>query len=677
MNFHELIKLHDILTRQSIDDRLYFIMNEDPNLAVTTENTVHARSPLKPISDTLDMLLVSPNVPIDNTVNVSSGVFYSRGIPYVYAGGNSGPIDIDTFASTYVLICLAVDKVLGTTSLKVIAEYGNMPQFHSDIVPLALIHLASIDTKIKTDNIIDLRPWLHYDVAVSNLDRSIETISELKSGYSHTYSRKPHHSAPPFINAYIDYDNTTGYRLTQKYSCIEDAIGIHNSGLMAFNDIVHGITIKSNNNRIPITLGGLPEHIFVSAQFGKVNGTGTIIDPVLSLDAAASIFNSYPDKTTIYIGPGHYTITNTLTFDRSVLIIGHSTEEVKLIFTGTLDNGIVVTDPIGKLELRTIKIQPNILAAPDKILFITNYLTMFNCVYINYSRQHILPMVKTENLILSNCVFHNPEDSVVLDLWLPSHLPNNFIGMQNLIILGRWAAGQFQGGPNNLSDQITSIKENLKLENIDEQKYRPMFGSNCIDTGTYTLVNADIDGSAPDIGIYGGKYAAFPDIITVPIHEPVVFKHKISGLVSPIIKNFRSINVWLEKDSASMAELFGAISFNGGYEYVAWDSSTDAWKVIDIKKIHEQGNVWTDLVNRLLNMGDIVTKGEIVIAWGLISYSAAHSVTLRSVDYICGISDNARVVYPLYNLNVLVDDSSIMVTNTTADTIKNLTIVSW
>jgi len=670
MDYHAVIAMHDRLARQQIDDQLHFITNRDPAIAYTSENTVYARDPLQPISNTLDRLMVTPTIPLSNSVDVSSGAFYSRGILYVFHGRNSGPMPFPHPHFSHILIALKVDTRTGDTQLYVGEEYGDLPVFHPDTLPLAIVRVHPGQDVVRSEDIIDLRPWFNFDLSHPH-DRVVYEVRCLAPSESVSFDRRPYHSGPPLMAVYQRLSQLEdGFRVSQNFDSLEMAAPIHNGHLLEFNEVGNGVSLKSSIRRLPIEFGDQANILFVSAQFGTPSGDGSKRNPFMTLDMAAARYNADPVFDTIFISPGVYVVQDRLEFTRDVLIIGHSADEAIIrVFPGA--EGIFCS---GRFEMRTICLYAQMQYDVDTAHITCDDPRLVNCIVVNNQRTEITAIFRTTvDLRFTNCIFDNPRDNFSALLHHIGEQPPGFRHMQNSIILGYWEP-MFQTATNWFGVQ-PGVLDLLNLENISALRYRPMLPSAARNAGNFDWVGANMNGTAPDIGIYGGSMAALADVEVVPTNIPVVFRHSIQTLFSPVIRGFEHASIGAH--IPPFTHIYGAVSFDGGHKWLAWREGIAAWVTIDIRRIHEMGNTHSELLTRLVEMGEIKTKGEIVVAWGMISHESTAKPFLRVAQFHCIVSPDALRKYPMVNLDILVDEFAVLVRNNTERRIEGLVFVCY
>ena len=252
------------------------------------------------------------------------------------------------------------------------------------------------------------------------------------------------------------------------------------------------------------------------------------------------------------------------------------------------------------------------------------------------------------------------------DIWL-DRIGNN-------IILGTWGH-PFPTGPT--SQNLFDLSPDASVVGLEDLlKFYPKPGSMAIQQGIVTLVGANKDGSRTDIGLYGGGFASQARVSSYSVRDMVIFRYTAMTMFSPSLKRF--INAMpLTGYSLQQHNIRCAVSFNGGHTFLAWNESAAAWAVINMDRFKDQANTPQDLANRLINMGDVGTRGEIVIAWGMWTTDPTQTPIIRGIDL--QVQSDGLAIKPIWpdQLDMLISDESIMLTNIGHDRLYNITVVVY
>lgn len=678
--FHEFIKYHDALARQEVDDRLYMIMDENEHPVRTTENTVYARDPLQCISNILDALKVVPVTPVTNKVAIVAGHFYCGGELYTFPGAASVEIPIHPYLPTYIFVGLQVNKNTKEVTPWINTEYGVLPSYFPEILPLALIHKRPDADAFLSDDIIDIRPFQNFDVTIPRDKLEVE-IDCLGPGEAVSFSRRPYTGGAPFLQVWQRLGAGTVYNIVHDYRRPEDSLDswrdfkpykeLLNGEYLRYNPATDGVSLDTLDRRLPVEFGNLPEVIFVS-PLGRDTWNGTKSTPVATIAQALSIANALPEKTTIWLDTGLYVCTSPLTFSRPITFVGKDPESVVVRFSsrGKLRFTYVGPEPV---VFRTMNLQfYGQIQFPDtqEAWIHGDRVEVFNCVCrITSEASQCAPFFGAiSSLFFTNCIFHqeHPVLNTVAKIWQDT-MPSEFLGVQNSIYIGTWGHALQMGFSNINANVVDPV-----LEDIVQRKYRPDFGSPCIDAGVFTRVGNDIDGSLPDIGLYGGQFAALANNSVYPIGTLGVFRWPVQTLFGPMITSMHDIVDIVHKPANT--EIYAAVSFNGGKTWVAWDIARAAWRLVQLDQLRTMGNTWEYMKEQLKRTDFTVYSEEIVIALGLWTSDPEQTPTVKYVEFQGDIDSTALTLYPMDQLDIFVNDTTVFLRNRLPGRVRNLVV---
>lgn len=668
MDVHSLVLLTDQLSTAEIDARLYHIQN-DKKWQGTTRNVVFGSDPLQDISVPLETLKVIPDDPPSKKIHVIGGVFYSRGEMYAVPGMISKDIIINSTATTYVYVGFKIDRNKGLVDLYTETTYGNMPAFHPDTFPCALVVIPPGFEKILSDFITDIRPWMNFDISHPN-DRITVEIGCLSPGESQVFDRKPFHSGPPLMSVYTRVPKAGVHTVIHTFDGL-DKVSVLSEDQPYYNDLAEGLTLIPITMRYPITIPATPNVLFVSMLRGKPGWPGTLDKPVPDLKTAVDILNGMTGYDTIFVEEGIYMVKEVLTIDKPVQIVGQS--PLKSIIRMALDL------PFGTLKMpavfKTLQFQWSVRAvSASSIIHAEQEVSFFNCVFKTLSSTSTaLFLLNDSHRVLQNCVIHAPylnaspkprffDPRPTLSAW--------YEAIENNIILGEWN-NPFPTPYNIIDDTLSNT---AGLEDFIDYYLKPDSPSK--DTGNISRVGIDMDGSPPDIGLYGGQSSSMARVTKYNVGSMPVFRYHIQTLFSPVISKFLAIDPILGYAPIA-CQVYGAVSFNGGHTWLAWDEGTAAWKVVDLSKLDIQGNTWKELSTRLIQMGDIKPKGEIAFAWGLKTSDPDNTPVIKGVRFT--VQSDGKALKPVYpdKIDMLISEGTVMVSNIGAERLQDIVIVCY
>lgn len=670
---HALMLLFDQAQEYAVENRLMLISHEFPDRAITTETVVLARDPLKVIADDLDALKIVPTMPTSDQFMAIAGHFYSRGVLYRFSGATSGHITMPITVAQTLLVGYKINRLLRTVELYHTTVYGTLPEFHPDVMPAAVIRLRAGATEIRSEDILSILPLYDYDTSHPG-DRTFSIIPCLLPRASTMIDHRPfYHDSPPILDIWQMYPQGTVQYVMQSFEKQSDLLDIIDptDPKAVYDPELYGVTLRAEIIRDPIDLPGDASIIFVDPQYGQDINPGTKSQPVASIRIAVAIFNAMPEKTTIFLNPGIYQQNyDRLVFTRDIEIVGYSlSADVRFSIQGR------AWSFMGNVRMRNLLLH-NIAVPPSSdgtaiIMAGTNRIDMLNCVIRYWEGTERIPLLDLENLFMTNCVCHNPDDHFQARLY-PTQ-PTGFLGQQNLVIIGNWSS-PFQWDPSNYT--TTNAAAYTALVDPQRYDYLPVKDGPLAGEGTYATVGANVDGSAPDIGVYGGQYASEFPIKGYPVNQPAIFKYSLSSMFSPVMDHITDIETSVGIPTGT--QIYGAVSFNGGGTWLAWDQYTAAWVEIPIGEIHQRGNTYDDLVQRIIAMGQIIPKGEIVYAWALTTTTKDETPVMRYVKTSYETKVDSYVPFDRSKVQIMVNEFSILIQNVSdTEKILNLAIVAY
>ncbi len=688
-NFIDMIYFQDMAARRAVDDRLYFIQSgPDPEQQHTTESVVHARDPLQPIAKVLDALKVIPSVPASNSIAITAGWFYCQGLLYSFPGAPDIEVHLSQHTTSTIFVGLRIDSILHTVAPYVNTEHGKLPQILPDVVPLALVQVRAGATEILSDDIVDIRPFLHYDAA-SSLDKKEVHIACLGPYEGVSFGRKPFHLGAPHLQVWqkVDatgdgYDVFHDYRKPEDYDEEADGVyapftALYQEEYVEYDPILDGVSLRKLVTREPIELFDRDvDTVFVNPN-GSDTWPGTKEQPVATLAQAVDIARVKPGITTIFLAEGVYIVVDPLILARPLTFIG--TDPDKAIIRISQNGYIRVQDEethTDRLSFYTLSLQFGGAIADyeselleDNVWIQANYFAAINCIFrIRIGTTTCAPLAfGVMDMFFSNCIFHNPF-FILDDAEIYPGPVEDFRGVQNSIYIGPWVTAKIAGDDNIDAEEVDPL-----LEDISRFNYRPLPWSPCIDAGTPAEVALDVDGSLTDIGLYGGKYASMADIIRYPLQQLAVFRYPLQTLFAPVLGKLKQLVV--DAYIPPNTEIYAAISFNGGKDWVAWDELTVGWVGVELNNIHETGNTLTYLQTKLQDIDLTEYSGEVVLGIGLYTQAINRAPGVRTMKFVWEVSKKALTPYPFSKLDVLVDEASVMVRNATDEQVRDLVIV--
>lgn len=677
MNVQSLALLLDQEARAEVDARLYFTQNDGGNQQ-TTRTVVYATDPLKSISNPFEAIMTVPTDPPSNKVHLIGGHFYANGKLYAVPGMETPEIVLSESEDTYVLVGVSINPKNDKTDLFCETYHGQFPLFDNYIIPSAIIRIPSGKSPIISNYIMDLRPFIHYNVSLPT-DRAVVNIACIKPHESAAFELMRGHRQPPIINFYRKLPASGTYTITHEFKSMNDIICISDT-VPQYDDVKEAITLKSTTTASPLSMPSTPNVLFVSAKDGRDTNSGTFSDPYRTLESALDRLNGMPGYDTIFIMEGVYTPSRVLEFTKPVTIIGEDPIKCIIRTVPSMPHDLFIFNE--EAEVRTIQIQWSVrkddgyhaVTAKESIKF-------FNCVFKQGVQYKVSDWIYAyDDLLISNCILHNPYTEI------PGTSRSRFYTFEpswtsppykeyfaNNIVIGPWNQ-TFNSGPS-FPNLVEDNGDDLGLE--DTRKYYLLPGSDGVNHGEITIVGTDTDGTPPDVGLYGGMYASMVRHQEYNIGDIPVFRYAFSTMYSPIISRFVSVDVvtgYIPPDCG----VYGAVSFNGGHDWLIWDDLMGAWKrITDLTTLPLTNSTSKALSQHLVDMGPILTKGEIMFAWALKSSVVNATPSIKGVNIVVKASSDTLVPIQPDNFNVVIAEDTMMVTNLSDEQIKDVVIVAY
>lgn len=670
MDVQSLALLLDQQAKSDIDARLYFTLNGS-DTAQTTATTRYSTDPLKDIRMPLESMMVVPTDPPSDKIQLIGGHFYANGKLYAFPGMESEKILLDANKDTYCLVGVRIDPKTDSTTFYCGTEHGEFPFFDPALIPAALIKIPAGHKKILSQFIMDLRPFIHYNVSTPE-DRVVIDLACISPKESVAFSLRRNMRLPPIMSFYQKIPPPGVHTIVHNFSSIKTVIPLVDEK-PAYDEKLGGITIRKRVEALPIDIPTGSNVLVVSPLTGNDTNPGTNNEPLRTVEAAVSKLNISTNIDTIFIREGIYSPVAPIEVNRDVTFIG--TNPLKCIFRLLKDQPFMETN--AEVTFRTLQFQWAIrpLSGITSMVKANKKISYYNCFFRQVHQQEVIPWcIYSDDFILSNCILYNPFSSMPTSksiFYQPSagHTPA-IDRFENTIVLGLWN----QTFPV-VSNIIDTLGQDPKLEDLIQ--FYPLEGSPCIDTGIETLVGADNDGTAPDIGLYGGKYASMRRISQYPLAVMPVFKYHIQTMFSPVIKRFVSVTPLLGY-APTECKVYGAVSFDGGHTWLGWDEHRGAWrKISDLNLLHIHGNLWDKLSERLVLMGPIPTRGEICFAWGLRTGLHTHTPVIKGVKIVVKAEGSSLTPIPMDKISVLVAEDTVLITNQSDEQLRDMVIVAY
>lgn len=677
MNVQSLALLLDQQARAEIDARLYFTQCNGENQQ-TTRTVVYATDPLKNISNPFEAIMTVPTDPPSNKLHLIGGHFYANGKLYAVPGMETPEINLSDTEDTYVLVGVSINPKNDRTNLFCKEYHGEFPLFDNYIIPSALVRIPAGKSPIVSHYIMDLRPFIHYNVSLPN-DRAVVNISCINPNESVAFELMRGHRQPPILSFYRKMPGGGIYTIMHEYNSSDSFIPL-TKDTPIYDEATGSVTLRPVVTANPLTIPGTSNVLVVDMKGGLDTNTGTFSDPLRTLEAAFDRFNGVDGYDTIFVKEGMYTTTRTLIANKPITIIGENPITCIISVIPAMTHSMFVFNE--EATLRTLHLQWGVpkTAGFDAIKANRN-LSCFNCVFKQTNQQRVGDWIYAVNdIYIANCIMHNPysiipttSQSLLYKFATGWTKPPFKEYVANNIVIGPWLQ-TFLTGPSHIN-LVEDAGDDLGLE--DTKNYYLLPGSLGIDIGEPSIVGVDTDGTPTDLGLYGGQYAAMVRHQEYPISETPVFRYAYSTMYAPIISRFISVEVWRGLAPAE-CEVYGAVSFNGGHDWLIWDEMLGAWKRIrDLTLLPTTSSTADELARRLVEMGPILTKGEIMFAWALKSSLVRNTPYLKGVKMVVKAASDTIVPIQPDNFNIVIAEDTMMITNLSTEQIKDVVIVAY
>lgn len=677
MDVQGLALLLDQQAKSEVDARLWFTA-DNGGIPNTTHNTIYAVDPLKSISDPLESMMTVPTDPPSTRLHMIGGRFFANGKLYVFPGMQSDKIVLSGTTDTYVLTGVRIDPLTDKTDFYCETYYGEWPFMDPAVIPSAIAIIPAGQTKIFSQFIIDLRPFIHYNVSTPE-DRVVIDVACINPHESVAFQLMRNKRLPPIMNFYKKMPPPGVQTILHELNGM-DKITVLTKDQPEYDDAQGGIRLKYHLAMIPVDIPTGSNVIVVSAEDGKDSNPGTFDLPMSTIEGAIDRLNSDPQYDTLFILKGRYRPKKTLVLNRPCVIVGQDPHTC--IFDLKDDRPFLIANT--PFTIRTMQFQWSMPPSPNVQVLIEAHTDayFFNCYFKHMSINQVACMLLVyRNCWMSNCVIDNPNSSRYpssisqFAQKTPGWDGNIFEDkLENSFVAGEWTDPFISGiSTRNLIEQNG---DNLSVE--DREYFYPLPTSQAIDYGLSHRVGLDMDGSPTDSGLYGGKYASGYKTRQYSLSDLPVFKYKIQTMFSPVIERFVSVTP-IFSNFNNAGEIYGAVSFDGGHVWLSWNEALGAWKKVNrLDRLDVEGNTARDLAQRVVNMGPIPTKGEICFAWGIKTTNKLHSPVLRAIRYVVKANGDTLIpIYPESQLSVAVAEDTVMITNITDQNINDIVIVAY
>lgn len=685
MDVTTLVALHDQNARNEVEHRLYFTQRQKPdgsgaNMVESTRTVVYATDPLKEISYPFECLMTVPTDPPSNKVQIIGGYFFANGKLYPFPGMETPEIVIDLNQDTYVLTGVRIDPDTDRTDLYVQTTHGEYPFMDRSVVPSALIKIPAGFNTIISGYITDLRPFLHYNVSTPE-DRAVVDISCINPNESVTFELMRNKRLPPIMNFYKKVPPEGTHTIVHRFESMDDIVVLGEDEPDVSSSM--GVTLKQTIIAQPITMPSADNVLFVSALTGHDSGDGTAEYPLLTLGAAIDRFNGMTQYDTIFVLEGIYNLNSAKQINRDLLLIGESPTKVSIRLTNNTVTVLNTVNPSVDVTFRTVTFisnSPVLAATVTSNMQFAGAAFFYNCIFKQAIGSTVLPMIFCSGqLTIANCVLHNPYYTV--STTSSSYLFSTVGGTKiviNCYIIGPWR-NTFVTGVTTRNYEDTGDGSSFAFDSLTT--YYPTAGTTMgVHSGMFIGTNTtDLDDAPISVGIYGGQWAAMFKKKWYPINQMPVFKYRYHTLYSPVIARFVSITLIAGfNPPGGNCQIYGAVSFNGGHDWVVWDELLGSWKrIADLETLDINGNRADELCMRLVNNGPITTKGEICFAWALKSGNPYYTPNIKGVQMT--VKANADTLTPIYpqDLDVWIAEDTVMVTNLSGEKQNDVVIVAY
>lgn len=675
MDVTTLVALHDQNARNEVEHRLYFTQREG-QMAETTRTVVYATDPLKNISNPLECILTVPTDPPSKRVQLIGGHFFANGKLYPFPGMETPDIEIDPNQDTYVLTGIKIDPQTDRTDLYVQTTYGEYPFMDRNMVPSALIKIPSGFDTILSGHIMDLRPFIHYNVSTPE-DRAVINIACINSKESVTFELMRNRRMPPILNFYKKVPPEGTQIITHSFTSLDDVILLGDDPVECNEDL--GVTLKRQITANPLTMADAENVIFVSPLTGSDLSNGSASYPLASLSAAIDRFNGMEQYDTIFLQEGMYTLTTPKTFNRPCTVIGEAATKVSIRFTDNRQTLLsnIINAPVRFRTIQFTNIAPKKAGSVSALMEFEDKVEFYNCIFKKTTSVEVLPFIKHHRVLhIMNCIIHNPYTvPTSTSAFYIAEPPLASPAILNSYIIGPWKT-VFTTGVTTRTHLDAGTGSALNFENLTD--YYPTTTTPALHSGLpVDGVYTDLDGSLLSPGLYGGPYASMFRTWTYPINEMPIFKYTYHILYSPVISRFVEITP-ITGFVGSECKIYGALSFNGGHDWVVWDELLGAWKrLAELDTLDVNGNTAEELCYRLVNNGPITTKGEICFAWALKTLNPDLSPHMKGL--VMKVKADADTLTPVQpeNLDVRIAGDTVMITNLAEEKQNDIIVVAY
>lgn len=678
MDVLTLVALHDQNARSEVDARLHFTQRAGGSLAGSTRNIIYATDPLKNISYPFEAIMTVPTDPPSNKVQLIGGHFFANGKLYSFPGMETPEIEIDLNQDTYVLTGIKIDPKTDRTDLYVQTTYGEYPFMDRDVVPSALIKIPHGFNSIVSGYIMDIRPFLHYNVSTPE-DRAVIDISCINPKESVSFELMRNRRMPPIINFYKKLPPEGTHTITHSFKAADDVVVLGDDPVDVSEE--QGVTLKKQITAEAITMPDADNVLVVSAMTGSNFGDGTASAPLLTLTSAIERYNVMPQYDTIFVREGIYVMNTPVRVRRAVQIIGEAPTKVIVQF---LDNSatLITSDPSVGVVFRTMQFVSMAYArgaTASVTMSFSGPTYFYNCIFKQASSTAILPFIRYSDwLRIANCVLHNPYRVSASQSAFYFPAESDALRFYNNYVIGPWKTPlPIDDDHRNYRDDgtgsILMLDDFINYYPTDKTPYGVHDGLAVGSTHT------DLDGKPISVGLYGGAYASLFRMAQYPIDQMPVFKYAYHTLFAPVIARFVEFVPLIPFISSTAGcKVYGAVSFNGGHDWVVWDEYLGAWKrVADLQTLDVNGNTAEELSTRLVNNGPITTKGEICFAWALKTNNPNYSPSIKGVQM--RVKADADTLTPIQpeTFDVWIAGDTIMVTNLADEKQNDVVIVAY
>lgn len=663
----EIALLYQEQIRQEIRDKQNYGRDLEHNRQ-TTSTVNHSVDPLRNLQ-ILDALLVTPTDTPSKDIVIQAGNFYCRGALYTYPGKQVSIPQTETNPENpiYIYIGLNVTK----TEIKEYIHpfyYEQEPVLPPNIFPLALICYKG--NEIFSYDIKDLRPYWNFDLTFPP-DRNINYIPWFEKNTSTVIDRRPlFHDKAPLVAVYTK-SKPEPIQIVHKFHNATSFMGLKDYKYQpTYDPSNEGATINYNYKMFPINYIDDGKTVYVSIEEGSYNGTGTINSPYISLEQAIHHVNSLPIFKTIFIKRGQYILNTELTVKTPITIIGESPHIVKLIVTH--NHNIIKSEFDLTIKTVGLDLRPLPGGNPNTTYIETtdNMIVKNTLIELAYCDRNIPSLFRaTASLFITNCVFNNkytPNPNSIYTSSIYSWSPNTTI--QNSIQIGAWEEQLLASNAciNSTTDPVIS----------NDEYYRPLAGSPCIDKGIWEGAGTDKDGTMTDIGLYGGEDAAEAMEKIFPTGMPFPVIHVVDDIKPRAFSKITDIEV--EAVIPESTYIRALVRINKHHELCTWDETKDNWIPVGVD--WERALTPHQLKERLQSINTLngnITSLQIV--WLLLSSSSVEARPVLQKVTITGLTtENGLINLNLDDFTFLhLEDGTSYVTNNSGLDLEEVIFVAY